>query len=94
MQPTSFAFPLTCRPGHAARCSVVMPTEGGWNICVELDDRVVSTRHCTDWHRVERLCAQLEGQFCGDGDSPTPVSASQHSVGHANPIAPRLAPRS
>lgn len=33
----------------------------GWNVYVEAaDERVVSMTHCSDWHRVERLCAYIE----------------------------------
>ena len=66
MASTCLAFPLTCGEGHAARCSVALTDSGGWDIRVEIDTSVVLSRHCTEWHRVERLCADLRGQ-CWDG---------------------------
>jgi len=37
----------------------VLTSEGGWNVSMEFDDRLVFIGHCSDWHRVEHLC---EGQ--------------------------------
>jgi hypothetical protein len=59
---TALAFPLACGRGHTARGSVAPTGSGGWDIRVEIDDCVVVTRHCTEWHRVERLCAELQWQ--------------------------------
>jgi hypothetical protein len=70
--PTSFAIPLTCGDGHAARCQIVPTREGGWNVSIEFDDRVVFIGHCSNWHRVARLCARLEGQIW----TPQPPSRS------------------
>ena len=66
MASTCLAFPLTCGEGHVACCSVALTDSGGWDIRVEIDTRVVLSRHCTEWHRVERLCADLRGQ-CWEG---------------------------
>jgi hypothetical protein len=33
---------------------------GGWMLLVERDGEIVSTVHCTDWHRVERRRKLLE----------------------------------
>ena len=33
---------------------------GGWVLLVERDGQIVSTVHCTDWHRVERRRKLLE----------------------------------
>jgi hypothetical protein len=33
---------------------------GGWVLLVERDGQIVSTVHCTDWHRVERRRSLLE----------------------------------
>jgi hypothetical protein len=41
------------------RCRVVPAASGGWDVLVERGQSVVSTRHCTDWHRVERVCASM-----------------------------------
>ena len=62
MTGTALAFPLTCDQGHAARCSVVVTDSGGWDIRVEIDDSVVLTRHCSEWHRVERVCNELNAR--------------------------------
>ena len=35
-------------------CRVVLSSAGGWDVLVEDDRHVVSIRHCTEWHRVER----------------------------------------
>ncbi len=41
---------------------VVPGRDDGWDVVIEHDHRVVSATHCSDWHRVERLCAALERQ--------------------------------
>ena len=64
--PTSFAIPLACGDGHTARCQIVLTSEGGWNVSMEFDNRVVFIEHCSDWHRVERLCARLASQIWSD----------------------------
>ncbi len=33
---------------------------GGWVLLVERDGQIVTTVHCTDWHRVERRRKLLE----------------------------------
>ena len=74
MASTAFAFPLACGRGHTARGSVAPTGSGGWDIRVEIDDRVVFTRHCTEWHRVERLCAELQWNAeTGRVESSTPT---------------------
>ena len=65
MTTTALALPLTRDQHHAARCSVLVSGSGGWDILFEIDDRLVFKTHCTEWHRVERRCAELKGQ-CGD----------------------------
>ena len=35
-------------------CRVELSPAGGWDVLVEDDRHVVSIRHCTEWHRVER----------------------------------------
>jgi hypothetical protein len=38
---------------------------GGWVLLVERDGQIVTTVHCTDWHRVERRRNLLEvGTIC------------------------------
>jgi len=46
---------------HRPSCRVVLAEAGGWEVHVEIDHRIVSIAHCADWHRVERLCAEIEG---------------------------------
>ena len=41
------------------RCRVVLAKTGGWNISLEVGGHVVSFTHCEDWHRVERMCAEI-----------------------------------
>ena len=38
----------------------VTPAERGWDVHGEVDGRIMMTRHCDDWHRVERSCARFE----------------------------------
>ena len=38
---------------------------GGWVLLVERDGQIVSTVHCTDWHRVERRRKLLEATTFG-----------------------------
>jgi len=40
------------------RCRVVLSPAGGWDVLDEDDQHVVSIRHCTEWHRVERCMMQ------------------------------------
>ena len=38
---------------------IVLGPEEGWDVVLECDQHVLSSTHCTDWHRVERVCAAL-----------------------------------
>jgi hypothetical protein len=43
----------------------VMPgRDDGWEVVVERAPGVVSSTYCSDWHRVERVCAALDRQMC------------------------------
>jgi hypothetical protein len=42
---------------------VVPARDEGWEVMVERAPGVVSSTYCSDWHRVERLCAALERQL-------------------------------
>jgi hypothetical protein len=55
--------PLVCGKGHTARFRVALAIDGGWQVRVELDDRVVAFRHCADWHRVERFRLAVTAQL-------------------------------
>jgi hypothetical protein len=37
---------------------VELSPAGGWDVLIEDDRHVVSIRHCTEWHRVERCTMQ------------------------------------
>jgi len=43
-----------------SRYRVVPGRDDGWEVLVERTPGVVSSTYCSDWHRVERLCAALE----------------------------------
>jgi len=45
-----------------AHYHVVPARDGGWEVMVERAPGVVSSTYCSDWHRVERICAALEQQ--------------------------------
>lgn len=45
------------RRGHTARGSVAPTGSGGWTSTLTIAS---SSPGCTDWHRVERLCAELQ----------------------------------
>ena len=41
---------------------VVPGSSDGWDVVVERENRIVASTHCSDWYRVERICAELERQ--------------------------------
>jgi hypothetical protein len=42
----------------------VMPgRDDGWDVVVERTSGIVSSTYCSDWHRVERMCAALDRQM-------------------------------
>jgi hypothetical protein len=41
------------------RYRVVPAPNGGWDVVVQNGRSIVSTTHCADWHRVERVCALM-----------------------------------
>lgn len=44
-------------------CYHVVPgRDEGWDVVIECEHHVVSSTHCSDWHRVERICAELDQQ--------------------------------
>jgi len=44
-------------------CYHVVPgRDEGWDVVIEREHHVVSSTHCSDWHRVERICAALDQQ--------------------------------
>jgi len=52
-------FELAPDGKHPTCCRVVFAETGGWDVCLEVDGHVVSFTHCEDWHRVERICAEI-----------------------------------
>jgi hypothetical protein len=57
---------MMCRPdggSEKGRYRVVPGRDDGWEVMVERAPGVVSSTHCSDWHRVERVCAALERQL-------------------------------
>ena len=48
-----------------AICYHVVPgSTDGWDVVVERQHHVVKSTHCSDWHRVERLCAGSRRPVC------------------------------
>jgi hypothetical protein len=44
-------------------CYHVVPgRDEGWDVVIEREHHIVSSTHCSDWHRVERICAALDEQ--------------------------------
>jgi hypothetical protein len=64
-------LPLACHQGHTGKFSITLADGAGWDLVAELDDRIVTMQHCSDWHRVERLMARIEAELshtpAGDG---------------------------
>ena len=53
--------PSEINAGQATRVWVHLANHGGgWVLLVERNGQIVSTVHCTDWHRVERRRKLLE----------------------------------
>jgi hypothetical protein len=42
------------------RYRVVSAPDDGWEVVIEEKPGVVTTTYCSDWHRVERVCASLD----------------------------------
>jgi hypothetical protein len=45
-----------------ATCRVIRSDDDGWDVYSEVEGRLLSVTHCSDWHRVERVRAQLEAR--------------------------------
>jgi hypothetical protein len=61
-------LPLTCGAGHDAVLCAVLAEHSGWDVSVRYDGHIVEHKHCSDWHRVERLCTQIEANRTTHGD--------------------------
>jgi hypothetical protein len=46
--------------GHVGTVWVSLARDTGWEVRATIDDRILKTRHCADWHRVERFRLRLE----------------------------------
>ena len=53
-------IPLAADAHDAAQCRVRLAEPTGWDIQLEIADRVVTVTHCSEWHRVERICSELQ----------------------------------
>jgi len=60
MSATPMFVSLDGDSGHDARCRIELSDGSGWNVLLEVDEHVVSVVHCTDWHRVERVCTSIK----------------------------------
>ena len=47
---------------HSSRYRVIPAHGEGWQVVVEDDPNVVVFTYCSDWHRVERVCAAIDRQ--------------------------------
>jgi hypothetical protein len=54
---------VEARRSENSRYRVMPGRDDGWDVVVERAPGVVSSTYCSDWHRVERLCAALEQQM-------------------------------
>jgi hypothetical protein len=58
-----------------AICYHVVPSlDEGWDVVVERDHHIVSSTHCSDWHRVERICAALDLERRGPKTKDEPAT--------------------
>jgi hypothetical protein len=48
MSRDAIVIPLLCGLDRQARCRATLAADTGWNVYVEMDDRVVSSTHCRD----------------------------------------------
>ena len=50
---------FTGKDGHTGTLTYALADHGGWDVRVELDDRLVAVRHCVEWHGVEHVSQWL-----------------------------------
>ncbi len=67
----ALTVPLAADGEHAARCQVELCATGGWNVRLEVDDRVITTTHYADWHRAERACAAMASDWDARHTTPS-----------------------
>jgi hypothetical protein len=73
-QARCLTIPLHPDGDHPACFRVELSERVGWDVRLEIDDRVVAQAHCPDWHHVERLCSTL-GSIWTEADGHTEPSA-------------------
>jgi hypothetical protein len=49
--------------GHVGKFRYSLAEGRGWDVRAEFDDRLLTARHCSDWHRVERLQVWLQAEL-------------------------------
>lgn len=64
-------IPLEPEGDHRARCSIVLSDTAGWDVRLEVDDRIVARMHCADWHHVERVCSTLTANWSEGHTEPS-----------------------
>jgi hypothetical protein len=81
-------LPLACHQGHTGKFSITLADGAGWDLVAELDDRIVTMQHCSDWHRVERLMARIEAELSDTpaGEAPNAVRTPQPESGRRRPL--------
>jgi len=47
---------------HSSHYRVLPAHDDGWQVVTELGPNIVEFTYCSDWHRVERVCAELDRQ--------------------------------
>ena len=61
----------TCDERDAVHVRVILAQTTGWDIEIEIGGRVAAIAHCTEWHRVERLCSELERPMADRHTAPS-----------------------
>jgi hypothetical protein len=66
---------------ESSRYRVMPGRDDGWEVVVERAPGVVSSTYCSDWHRVERVCAALDQQA-----RETPAEAARIDLDPGSPF--------
>ena len=54
------AVPLTEGANCMVHVRVAHAADGGWDIIAMFEEQVLVSRHCDDWHRVERMYQRMK----------------------------------